>query len=99
MTRGRLPLNIQFARRALLWCAALNYAVLILWFLLYVLLRSWLHGIWSGWFQMTAAQFDVLNYAGMALYKVGILLLNITPLLALYLADRRAGPEVLSRGH
>jgi hypothetical protein len=36
---------------------------------------------------MTAEQFDVLNYGGMAVYKVGILLLNITPLLALYLVE------------
>jgi hypothetical protein len=78
---------MEFARRALLWCTGINYLILVLWFWLYVLLRRQLHRIWTRWFRMTAEQFDVLNYGGMAVYKVGILLLNITPLLALYLVE------------
>ncbi|MBI5086215.1 MAG: hypothetical protein HZB13_16655 [Acidobacteria bacterium] len=81
-------MNIELARRALLWCTVLNWAVLLLWFWLYILLRKWLHGVWNGWFRMTmtAEQYDALNYGGMTLYKVGILLLNLTPFAALYLA-------------
>ena len=33
-------------------------------------------------------QFDALHYAGMALYKVGILLLNLVPYIALRLVGR-----------
>jgi hypothetical protein len=35
---------------------------------------------------LTAAQFDALNFGGIMLYKLGILLFNLVPLLALYLA-------------
>ena len=31
-------------------------------------------------------QFDTLNFAGMMLYKLGIMQLNLAPLVALYLA-------------
>jgi hypothetical protein len=32
--------------------------------------------------------FDALNWAGMAIYKLGIILLNLVPLLALYISAR-----------
>lgn len=30
--------------------------------------------------------FDAIHYAGLAVYKIGIFLMNLAPLLALYLA-------------
>jgi hypothetical protein len=35
---------------------------------------------------LTAEQFDALNFGGMAVYKLGILLLNLAPCVALYIA-------------
>jgi hypothetical protein len=46
-----------------------------------------LHG---RWFRLTPAQFDALHYGGMAVYKVGILLLNLVPLIALSIVARHA---------
>jgi hypothetical protein len=37
---------------------------------------------------LSVEQFDALHYAGMALYKVGILLLNLVPYIALRLVGR-----------
>jgi hypothetical protein len=34
---------------------------------------------------MSAAQFDAINLAGLVLDKVGVLLLNVVPCVALYL--------------
>ncbi|MGZ5055092.1 MAG: DUF6868 family protein [Methylobacter sp.] len=42
----------------------------------------WLH---NRWFSLSAETFDTIHYVGMALYKIGILLLNIAPLIALWL--------------
>ena len=66
----------------LLWCAILNYLVLILWFLAFSLAHDWMFKLHGRWFRLTAAQFDALHYGGMAVYKVGILLLNLVPLIA-----------------
>jgi hypothetical protein len=39
-----------------------------------------LHG---RWFRIPEDRFDAIHYAGMAVYKIGILLLNLVPLVAL----------------
>jgi hypothetical protein len=38
------------------------------------------------WFGLTAAQFDAIHYGGMSAYKIGILLLNLVPYIALRIA-------------
>ena len=37
---------------------------------------------------MSVEQFDALHYVGMALYKLGILLLNLVPYIALRIVRR-----------
>lgn len=78
-------MSIEMARSTLLWCTVINYGSLLIWLLLYASLRRWLCRLWGRWFRLTTGQFDTLNFAGMALYKMGILLLNLAPLLALYI--------------
>ncbi len=34
---------------------------------------------------LSREQFDLINYAGITLYKMGILLFNIVPLISLYI--------------
>jgi hypothetical protein len=70
----------------LLWSTAINYGVLLLWFLLFVVAHDWMYRLHSRWFRLSAETFDAIHYGGMAAYKLGILLLNLVPLAALYLA-------------
>jgi hypothetical protein len=35
------------------------------------------------WFHLSVEQIDALHYTGMALYKIGILLFNLVPYIAL----------------
>jgi hypothetical protein len=79
-------MSIEMARSILLWCTVINYAALMTWFLLYVAARGWLCRLLGRWFRLTAEQFDALNFGGMAVYKLGILLLNLAPCVALYIA-------------
>jgi hypothetical protein len=44
-----------------------------------------LHG---RWFRLSVEQFDMLHYAGMSIYKLGIILLNVVPYIALHIARR-----------
>jgi hypothetical protein len=67
----------------LLWCTILNYVVLLLWFVVFSLAHDWIFKLHGRWFRLTAAQFDALHYGGMTVYKVGILLLNLVPYVAL----------------
>jgi hypothetical protein len=76
-------MSIDVVRNFFLWCAVINYLVLVVWFLLLVLPHQWLYRFWGKWFPLTAERFDAISFAGMALYKMGILLFNLTPYVAL----------------
>lgn len=75
-------MGAETLRGVLLWCTILNSAVLAFWALLFLTLRDRLHGM-TRRFRMSAEQFDAINYAGITLYKVGILLFNLVPYIAL----------------
>ncbi len=81
-------MSIETVRRALLWCAVINYGLLLIWFLLFVLAHGWMHQYSGRWFHLSAELFDAVNFAGMGLYKIGIFLFNLVPYVALHIAGR-----------
>jgi hypothetical protein len=78
-------MDLDRLRQFLMWNAVINYAVLILWFLAFLFGREPLFRLHARWFRLAPERFDALHYGGMAVYKIGILLLNLTPLIALCL--------------
>ncbi len=78
-------MTIEMLRNGLLWCSLINYGLLIVWFLLFVLPHEWMYRLYGRWFRLTAEQFDAVNFAGIVLYKVGIMLFNMVPYVALRL--------------
>ena len=85
---GNSVMSIESVRRALLWCAVINYGILVIWFLFFMLAHDWIYLLHSRWFHMSVEQFDMLHYAGMAIYKIGVLLLNLVPFIVLHIVDR-----------
>ncbi len=78
-------MSIEIVREFLLWCTVLNYAVVLCWFLVFRLGREWMHRLHGRWFRLSAERFDAIHYGALAAYKVGILLFNLVPYLALRL--------------
>ena len=76
-------MSIDTLRNALLWCTVINYGVLLVWFLFFIAAHDFLHRIHGRWFRLSVEQFDALHYGGMAIYKVGVLLFNLVPYVAL----------------
>ncbi|HOC39458.1 MAG TPA: hypothetical protein PKJ77_09290 [Thermodesulfobacteriota bacterium] len=74
-------------RGFLLVCLAVNYGILLVWFAAFVLAHDWIYALHGRWFKISREQFDVIHYAGMAFFKIGVLLLNLVPLLALWIAS------------
>jgi len=70
----------------LVWSIAINYGFLLLWFAFFVVAHDWMYRFHSRWFRLSVDTFDAIHYAGMAAYKLGILVLNLVPLVALELA-------------
>lgn len=83
--------NIPLLEDMLFWCTVINYAVLLLWFVVFVAARDWLFALHGRWFRLSPSQFDVLHYGGMAIYKIAILVLNLVPYLALHIVSAHAG--------
>ena len=78
-------MSMPIIRHFLLWCTAINYGVLLLWFLAFVFAHDWLLRFHGRWFRLSRDQFDAIHYAGMSIYKIGILLFNLVPLIVLYI--------------
>lgn len=68
---------------ALGWCALINYAVLMVWFILLLVLRDWTYSIHTRWFRLNRDTFDLVHYAGMGLFKLFIWMFNLAPYIAL----------------
>jgi hypothetical protein len=79
-------MNIESAQAFLLWCLVINYGILLLWFFVFWFGHNWMFTLHNRWFHLQVERFDSIHYASMAAYKLGILLLNLTPYIALHLA-------------
>jgi hypothetical protein len=78
-------MNPDTTKELLLYSLAFNYAILIIWFSVFSFAHDWMYRLHSRWFSLSTETFNALHYASMALYKIGIILLNIAPLVALWL--------------
>ena len=76
-------MTIAVTRDFLLWCTVINYGVLLVWFLVFVFAHDWMFRIHGRWFRLSRDQFDALHYAGMSIFKIGIILFNLVPLIVL----------------
>jgi hypothetical protein len=76
-------MTLEVTRQFLLWCTVIDYGVLLVWFLVFVFAHDAIQKIHGRWFHFSGDQFDALHYGGMSLFKIGILLFNLVPLIAL----------------
>jgi hypothetical protein len=83
VAEGGDKMNIEVTCHFLLWCTIINYGLLLLWFLCFVLAHDWMQRFHGRWFRLSTEQFDTLHYALMAIFKIGIFLFNLVPFVAL----------------
>ena len=76
-------MTIAVTRNFLLWCTVINYGILLAWFLFFVFAHDGIQRIHGRWFRLSSDQFDALHYAGMSIFKIGIILFNLVPFVVL----------------
>ncbi len=76
-------MTIEITRDFLGWCSVINMGLLLWWFLFFTLVHDLVYRIHSKWFKLSVERFDAIHYAGMAFFKISIILFNIVPYLAL----------------
>ena len=83
-------MSATFVQDFLLWCLIINYGAMLLWFLVFRFAHKGLFKLHSRWFHLSEEHFDAIHYGGMAVYKIGILLFNLVPYVALLIIGRHA---------
>ena len=76
-------MNVEIVRSFLLWCAVINFGLMILGVLIITLAHDWVYRLNSRVFRISVEQFDAINYAWIVFLKIGILLFNVVPYIAL----------------
>ena len=72
-------------RTVLGWCSLINIILLLFWFGAFVWCRKCIHTLHGRWFKLSAEQFDVVHYCGMAFFKIIVYVFNIIPWIALHI--------------
>ena len=68
------------------WGVVVHYAILLVWFGVFVFARCGLYRLHGRFFpSLTPAAFDAIHYGGMAVYKVMVLVFWLVPWLVLAL--------------
>jgi hypothetical protein len=78
-------MTIETARSFFLWCTVINYGFLVVWAMLFIVAHDGLFRLNGKWVRLSTEQFDVLNVAGITLYKLGIFLFNLVPCIVVYI--------------
>ena len=76
-------MTMETLRHFFAWCAVINYAMLMLWFVLHLAAHGWLVGLSQRFFSVSAEKYDSISLKAMFYFKLSIWLLNIGPYLAL----------------
>jgi hypothetical protein len=78
-------MDTKMLKEFFLLCSLINYAILLIWFGAFVFARTQLHELHSRWFRLSDETFDITMYAGMAVYKLMILIFALVPYISLVL--------------
>lgn len=78
-----MMITIEAVKTFLLWSTLLHYGLVCLWFGIFVFAHDWLYRTHARWFRLSVETFDGLHYLGMSIYKIGIMLLSLIPLIVL----------------
>ena len=80
-------MTIYVMKEALLWCVAINYALLLIWAGIFIFAHDWMYRMLTHWFKLSVETFDAMSLGGISIYKLGIIMLNLMPLIALHLSS------------
>lgn len=81
-------MNLETVRSFFLWCSVINYAVLLLWVVIFWFAHDWHYRLTSRFFKLPVETYDLINFCGIAAFKIAIILLNLVPFIALCIIVR-----------
>ena len=76
-------MTLETMRSMLAWCSVINCGLLLLWVFAFIFAHDWMYRLHGRWFRIPVERFDALHYSSLGVFKMGILLFNLVPYLAL----------------
>ena len=76
-------MTVEIVRNVLGWSALINYGVLIVWFLFFILGHDWMYRFQTRFFTLSVEKFDATHYLSMAIYKIMVIVFNLVPYIAI----------------
>jgi hypothetical protein len=80
-------MTVELIRDVLAWCSVINVGILLFWWLWFILGHDFIYRFHGKWFKLSVEKFDATHYALMGFFKLGIILFNIVPYLALRIVE------------
>jgi hypothetical protein len=74
---------VEVITAVLAWSTLINLALLIWWFLFFTLAHDWTYQLHTKWFRFSPERFDAIHYSLMGVFKMGVIVFNLVPYLAL----------------
>ncbi|UCE88241.1 MAG: hypothetical protein JSW10_07680 [Pseudomonadota bacterium] len=65
------------------WATLINFGILLWWFAFIAFAHDLTYKLHSQWFNIPVDKFDAIHYSAMAVFKLGVVLFNLVPYLAL----------------
>ena len=79
---------IETVRNVFAWCLVINFALIILWLILFVLAHEWIYRVHNRMFKVSSDAFYAINYGGIGLYKMIIFVFIFIPYIAMHIVYR-----------
>ena len=76
-------MTVEIIRDVLGWCSVINAGILLFWLLWFMLGHDFIYRFHGKWFKLSVEKFDAIHYTLIGIFKMGIILFNIVPYLAL----------------
>lgn len=78
-------MNINQIQQFLIIGLGINYAILIFWFLMFLFQHKRFFKLYRNWFKIDQEQFNKSMYWMLGIYKIGVFLFYLVPLIAISL--------------
>jgi hypothetical protein len=69
----------------LIRCFFLIYALLLIWFIFYLVGGDWGYNLTTQWFKVSKHEYDLLSYCGISFVKICVLIFFLAPYIAIKL--------------
>lgn len=76
-------MTVEQIAAVLAWCTLINLGLLIWWVLFVLFAHDFTYRMHTRWFKISHEDFDAIHYRLMGVFKMGVILFNLVPYLAL----------------